>query len=190
MAEQRGPKPDVDNQARLAQMWTELFSSIRTAPSTRLADTASINITFDGAGATLVEGMSGVVQIPFPCRIIDAWMFSGIFGVGGTQPAITTSCSIMLSLSQIGQWSSGTGSIGSAPSLSGAAEQQQDISDWIVNLQPGDLIAYSLADFIGSATFVTLTLTVRKLDVVNIGLGSVTDSGIAITSDGRQVTLR
>jgi hypothetical protein len=191
MAERRGPPPDTDQQARLAQMWMDLLSNVQQPKLPTFTDTASINITFDGAGAPLVTGMSGIVLVPFPCRIIAAVMFCGLYGVGGTVPAQCTA-SIELGLSQVGFWQGGQQSLtgGVAPAIADVSEQAQDITDWITDLQPSDIITYSLVDFLGTATFVTLTLWVRKIDAINIGLDRVTDSGSSITSDGSAVTLR
>jgi hypothetical protein len=64
---------------------------------------------------------------------------------------------------------------------------------WIADLEPGDLIAYSLQTITaGDATWVTLTLPIRRLDVTSTSTTTVVDSfsDEVTTTDGDTIVLR
>lgn len=158
---------------------------------------ATINIIFDGAGQALTVGMGGMIQIPYPCRIMAVTMYAGIPStVSFGMLPVTATASIVLGLSFRGQWASGAFPLygGGAPSLVAAAEQEIDIvaDGWITNLQPGDLITYALSAFdaTNTATWLMLALWVRKLDLVGVGISDVVDGGAQVTDSGDPVTNR
>jgi hypothetical protein len=129
--------------------------------------------------------MAGLVEVTFPCRILGCHLFSGIMTTGGPAP-IASTASVYLGLASQGSWATGSQPLyaGTMPSISASAEANVDTSGWILELQPGDLIPYGLVSFTGSATFLTLTLPVRRLDVRGIGLQSVDDGGGTAFTDG------
>lgn len=193
MAEQRGPKPDGAVNPELDAMWISILRKAQQQIEKPPASPSTLMINFDGAGQVLTVGQGGILQVPFPCRILGCTVYSGIASVLGPVPVLTTAASIYVGLAVKGFWGSGSvplNNTGVAPFITDAFESEIDIDGWLTDLQPGDLISYSLVSFTGTATFLTVAINVRKLDVINLGVSSVVDSGDTLTSSGLPVTSR
>lgn len=160
------------------------------------ATACALIMNFDGAGQPLTVGMGGIPEIPPGAfRITGAHLAAGIWSVPLLKivPIIVTA-SVDISLASQGQWAGGSRPLYGTvrPALTAAAEADIDITGWITELQPGDILSYALSTFTGGASVLTLTLTLRRIDVVGIDAPSVTDSASAAVTDasGRRVTTR
>jgi hypothetical protein len=138
---------------------------------------------FDGVGVALTAGMAGMIEVNFPCRILGCHMYAGIATPIGPQP-IAATASVYLGLGAQGSWATGSRTLyaNTMPTLSGTAEANVDTTGWVRELQPGNVIPYQLVSFVGSATFLTVALTVRRLDTVGVGAIDMVDvAGAAFT---------
>jgi hypothetical protein len=163
----------------------DAFTLLLAKARTRLPDEGlnpplptTININFDGVGLPLTVNMAGLVEITFPCTILGCHIYAGTAGSTGLQPSFVTA-TVDLLLSQQGTWASGAATLyntGTIPTITAAVETSVSITGWIVNLQPGDLILWRLATFSGTATWMSVTLPIRRLDTQNIGVLSLFDS--------------
>lgn len=159
------------------------------AQDIQTAQPSALVINFDGVGLPLTAGSAGLYEIRFPCRILACHMFAGVFDPVSLLPVPTAAtASVELRLAQQGLWSAGSAPLygtGVRPSMTAIAEAEPSIASWTLDLQPGDLIVYALSAFVGVATFLTLSLPVRRLDVTGIGVSSWTDAdGVAFTDAG------
>lgn len=182
--------------AELVEMWRDnLRKSQQTLPPAPVL-TSALVMNFDGAGQALTVGMGGIPEMPPGAfRIIGCHLTAGIWNLPALKIVpIATTASVDISLASQGQWVGGSRPIYGTvpPSLTAAAEADIDVSSWIVDLQPGDILAYALSTFSGAATVLTVTLTLRRVDAIGIGAPAVTDStGAGFTNaSGQTFTLR
>lgn len=175
----------------LDQAFTTLLAKARqrTVDDTPVAaaQTAVILINFDGGGVPLVAGASGnVPEITFPCTILACHLYAGIV-VGGVPQPVAVSAGVELRLGAQGLWASGSVPLygGTRPGMTAVAEANPSIAGWTTELQPGDLLPNALFSFTGPATFLTVALPVRRLEVVGLGVLGLTDgAGDAFTDAG------
>jgi len=150
------------------------------------ASTCALIINFDGAGQALTVGMGGIPEMPSGAfTIVGAHLAAGIWSLTDLRivPIVTTA-TVDIRLASHGMWSGGARPLYGTvrPGLSAQAEADVDISGWITELQPGDILPYALATFTGGATVLTLTLTLRRIDVAGIDSPDFTaDAGGAFT---------
>jgi hypothetical protein len=154
---------------------------------------------FDGAGQVLTVGMAAFAEVTFPCRLLSCHIYAGVANITtGIQP-IACSASVELRMAAQGQWASGSRTVYATtpPTLTAAEEADVDITGWITSFQPGDVLTYVLSTFVGTATVLTISLPVRRLDVVGVdssaltdGAGSVTPGTNFTTSGGASFVLR
>lgn len=163
---------------------TKIVNAVRTiiakatpADKATIAQPSVILINFDGAGQALTVGMAGLVEVTFPCRILGCHIYAGIMTTTGPTPDIADA-SVYLGLATQGAWAVGSRTLYAniMPTISGVAEADVSVAGWTLDLQPGDLIPYGLVSFVGTATFLTLALPVRRLDVRGIGVGAVANA--------------
>lgn len=181
----------------LVEMWrNNLRKSQRQDQGSKQVDLpVSINIIFDAAGVALTAGQAGLVEIPFPCRILGCHMYAGVFNaVTGPQP-IQATATVELRLGHTGAWSGGTQPLygsGATASMAATPEANVSISGWNIDLQPGDLIAYSLASISGSATFLTVSIPVQRFAVTSISVSELASGSgdIYVDSAGRPLAIR
>jgi hypothetical protein len=62
-----------------------------------------------------------------------------------------------------------------SPSLANQSEADVDITGWITSLQPGDQLIYSLSQFTGLATCITMTIAMKRIDQTDVGNPPVVD---------------
>lgn len=175
-------------QPELVEMWrNNLKKSQQALPEPPVLPTV-ISVNFDGGGQPLVAGLAGLVEVTFPCRILSCHMYAGSTLI---EP-INVTATVDLRRGQQGIWSAGSHPLygTTMPSMTAQAESSPSITGWEVDLQPGDLIVYRLATFTGTATWLTLTLPVKRIDVTGVGELGITDSGTSVTVDGVPVVLR
>lgn len=153
----------------------------------------SIEFGFDGVGAAPDLDMVSKGSVVFPARIIGCYIHAGN---PQTAPAAATA-TFDLRIGRRGSWASGTVPLYGPlqPGMADVAEQDFSIAGWYtLDLQPGDLLVARLLSFSTSAgaTWVTLSLVVRRLDVLGMGLSTVvSDTGdILIDDDGNTVVSR
>jgi hypothetical protein len=162
----------------------------------RIAQPNALIMNFDGAGQALTVGMGGIPEIPEGAfRIVGAHLAAGIWSLTDLRIVpIAVTATVDIQLASQGSWGGGSRPLyGSArPGLSAQAEADISITGWITELQPGDILAYALATFTGAASVLTLTLTLRRIDVVGIDAPPVTDGAGASFTDasGRAFTTR
>ena len=153
--------------------------------------TAALIMNFDGAGSALTVGMGGIPEMPSGAfRIVGAHMAAGIWNPTDLRIVpITVTASVDIRLASQGMWQGGARPLygTTRPSLTAQAEADIDISDWITELQPGDILPYALATFTGTATVLTLTLTLRRIDVAGINSPAFTDQVDAAFTDSSGV---
>jgi hypothetical protein len=160
------------------------------------AQSSALIMNFDGAGQVLTVGMGGLPEMPSGAfRIVGAHLAAGIWNPTSLSVVpITVTASVDIRLASHGMWQGGARPLygTTRPGLTAQAEADIDVSGWITELQPGDILAYALATFDGTATVLTLTLTLRRINVVGIDAPGVTDgSGTDFTdSSGRSFTTR
>jgi len=159
-------------QPALVEMWRSAINKARTEIPPPPLLTAALIINFDGAGSVLTVGMGGIPELPpGSFRIIGAHLAAGVWSPTDLLiTPITTTATVDIRLASHGMWSGGARPIygTTQPGLTAQAEADIDISGWITELQPGDILSYALATFTGSATVLTLTLTLRRIDVAGI----------------------
>lgn len=193
MAESRlGSQPFNAPQAapELVEMWRSVLRKAQRPETDTLPpvpQAGAVIINFDGAGQPLTAGMGGIPEIPPGAwRIVGCHMAAGMYDVNSLRIVpVAVSASVNLQLASHGSWQGGSRSLwaNTMPTLTAQAEADIDLSGWITDLQPGDSIPYALATFTGSATVLTLTLTLRRLDVTGINAAPVTDDTGAIFTD-------
>lgn len=181
-------------QAQLTTMFQSLLKKAHALDDPATAEPAMINIVLDGAGQPLTAGMGGIIQIPYPCRILAATIYAGVTSLIGVYPSIA-SATIYLGLSTAANgnaWSNGLRPLyGSAvPELANEDSVGIDVTDWVRELQPYDVIAYALTTFTGTASLLTLALLVKKLDVQGLGVSGVSSDGDTIVSGSDLVVFR
>jgi hypothetical protein len=176
---------DPSAQPELVQMWRSAINKARQEIPPPPVQPTALVITMDGVALPLVVGHAGILPVTFPCRILGCRMYAGVFDPAfGPQPLAATAA-INLRLSQAGAWAGASQPLyaGTMPTLTAAVETDVSIAGWITELQPGDILPYSLSTFVGTATFVVLMLNVLRLDTRGIGLAGVTDgSGANFTN--------
>lgn len=166
------------------------------AASAEQADPCALVMNFDGAGQPLTVGMGGIPELPSGAfQIVGAHLAAGIWSLTGLRIVpIPTTATVDIQLAAQGTWGGGSIPLYGAirPGLSLQAEADIDLTGWITELQPGDILAYALSTFTGTATVLTLTLTLRRIQVVGIDAPPVTDDTGADFTDsaGRAFTTR
>lgn len=187
--------------ADLVNMWRSAIMKARMQQehvrTSTTAQMCALVMNFDGAGQPLTVGMGGLpVMPPGAFTIVGANILSGIWSptTGRLTPLVVTRAVVDLYLAASGNWAAGATPISSVYLISQAESNFVNVvPTWpITQLQPGDIVSYVLSDFVGSASVVTVTLALRRLDVVGVDAPSVTDSGAAVVTDssGRPVTTR
>jgi len=187
------------NQPALTEMFRSLIRKAYVDPnrgSSAPAQTGAIIINLDNSIRPLFAGMCGIPQIP-----PGGWQIVGVHLAAGTwnptslrlQP-ISCTATIDLRLASLGTWGA-AGGVPLSPSpiqLLNQAEVDIDITGWITSLQPGDQLIYSLSQFIGNATCITMTIAMKRIDLIDVGNPPLVDAdGDGFTdSNGDPFTVR
>lgn len=198
--EQRRLSPvlDTDVQPDLVNMWRSAIMKARLHVDEKppVIQAGALIMNFDGAGQALTVGMGGIPEMPSGAfRIIGAHLAAGIWNPTALSmvPIITTA-TVDIQLASHGMWAGGSRPLYGTvrPGLTAQAEADVDITGWITELQPGDILSYALATFTGTASVLTLTLTLRRIDVTGIDAAAFDDTaGAAFTdSSGLAFTIR
>jgi hypothetical protein len=176
--------------ADLVNMWRSAIMKARQQDSERRpADTTTaLVINFDGAGLPLSIGMGGVPQLPPGAyRIVGCHMTAAIWNpVTRLLSPVSVTASVDLRLASVGLWASGGTPLyppGLPPSLSNQIEAEIDLTGWTTSLQPGDLISYVLTDIAGTATVLTLTLSLRRVDLIGVQVNTLDDGDTTFTDE-------
>ncbi len=174
-------------QPALVDMWRSAINKARQEipPAAVLPTVISINM--DSVGLPLVPNMAGMIQVTFPCRILGCFIYAGTANdTDGLMPASVTA-TVDLRLGTQGDWSGGSVALyntDTIPTITAAAETSLSVDLWHIDLQPGDLILWRLVTFLGSATWMSVQLSVRRIDVTGIGVSSVFDPSSVDFTDG------
>ena len=151
------------------------------------ATACALIMNFDGAGQPLTVGMGGIPEMPSGAfTIVGAHLAAGVWSPTDLLiTPITVTATVDIRLASHGMWGGGARPIygTTRPGLTAQAEVDIDISGWITELQPGDILSYALATFSGSATVLTLTLTLRRIDVAGIDAPAFFDSSSVSFTD-------
>ena len=160
-------------------MWRSAILKARVQQE-KIDQSAAIEINFDGGGQPLTVGLGGLIRVTFPCRVLNCYIEAGGVTLTGCVPMIADA-TVYLGLGEQGLWAEGSTPLfgGTIPTLAGASESSLDVSDWAIDLQPGDLIPYGLLTFAGTATWLSVSLAVKRMDVPGIGVGTLVDGGAA-----------
>lgn len=190
-------------EALVDKAFTTLLDKARSrefafAPEANTAPAIALVINFDGAGFPLAAGMAGIPQLPPGAfRITRVHMAAGIFDVisGDIAPAPITA-TVTLRQATAGAWAGASlplwGPSG-PPTIVNQAEADIDTTDWpLIELQLGDMIPYCLSSITGTATVLTVTLTLtRSVDdlgtdvLVDANGNPITDTnGLAVVNRG------
>jgi hypothetical protein len=115
---------------------------------------AAIPFLIDGGGAEIVFGDKGEIQIPFPCQIVAATMFSP--DIGSVQVDIKK-CSF-------NNYPSFTSICGSTkPTITSAySVQDTSLTGWTTTINDGDILRYSIVS-VSNVFRLTISLKVTKL---------------------------
>ena len=181
----------------LVEMWRNNLRKSRPPQPDRPVLPSVIVMTFDGAGQALTAGQAGIAEITFPCKIIGCHMYAGIYSPSLLKlvPAVI-SATVDLGLAIRNSWVGGSVPLygtSPRPALASQAESDVDVSGWpVIDMQPNDLIPYALVSITGTATVVTLTLVLRRVDLTGTGVEDVFDgAGIDFTdANGDPFTVR
>ena len=186
--------PSAD--AQLVNMWRSAImkARLREDEVKRQPDQVALILNFDGAGQPLTVGMCGIPTMPPGAfRIIGCHMNAGIWNPDLLRVSpIPVTASVDIRLTSNGHWAgAGTALYGTTrPTLTAQEEASIDISGWIVELQPGDILPYALATFSGTATVLTLTLLLRRIDLIGIDAPTVVDdSGTTLVDEDGHVVV-
>lgn len=179
----------ASSESQLDRAFTILLAKARQRAEQQSREqtlTAALIMNFDGAGAALTVGMGGIPEMPSGAfTIVGAHLAAGIWNATDLQIVpITTTATVDIQLASHGMWQGGGQPLygTTRPGLVAQAEADADISGWITELQPGDILSYALATFTGGATVLTLTLTLRRNDVTGIDAATFTDgTGVDFT---------
>lgn len=179
----------ASSESQLDRAFTILLAKARQRAEQQAREqalTAALIMNFDGAGSALTVGMGGIPEMPSGAfRIVGAHLAAGIWNLTDLRIApIITTATVDIRLASHGMWAGGSRPLYGTvrPGLSAQAEVDIDVSTWITELQPGDILSYALATFTGGATVLTLTLTLRRIDVTGIDAATFTDgSGVDFT---------
>ena len=180
----------------LVEMFRQLIAKAQQEIPEPPVQPTCIMANFDGGGEgeVLREGMATFAHVTFPCRIMSCSMFAGIASVTTGINPVAVTASVELRLAKVGAWATASVPLyaGTRPAMTAVAEQSVDITGWTTDLQPGDLLTYVLSTFTGTATVLTLSLPIRRIDVTRVGLDDVitdTQNNI-VTSEGFRVVRR
>lgn len=187
--------PDV--QPVLVEMWRSAITKARQEIPPQPVLPTVLLATFDGVGLPLTVGHAQFVHVTFPCRLLSCHIFAGETNlgtaIGGILPSIC-SASIELRLATQGLWAAGSRPVYATtpPTITAAAEEDVDIDGWVTSFQPGDVLTYTLATFTGTATVMTISLPVRRVDVVGLDSQTLTDAtgDTILDGSGNTVVLR
>lgn len=186
--------PVESRRPELTAMFEGLIRKAQPTPDPPTAEPAMINIVFDGAGQPLTVGMGGILQIPYPCRILSATMFAGTTSTIGVTPAVVSAnVFVGLSTGSLGDaWANGVAPLygTSLPAIVDSDSSEMDVTSWVRELQPYDIIAYALTSFTGTATLLNLGLLVKKLDIQGLGIAEVLSGSDNIVSGSDRVVFR
>lgn len=175
--------PSFDVNPALVEMFRSLLRKATQDLSgpQNTPDTTALIINFDGGAAPLFVGMGGVPKIPpGGYRIIGIHLASGVWNplTLTVEPIICTAV-VDIRLATAGLWVAGTTPIypdvTSPIQLLNQSEADIDVSLWVQNLQPTDILIYALTEFIGTASILTVTLNLRRLNLIGVGVDPVTD---------------
>lgn len=170
----------------LVEMWrNNLRKSIgpQVVEGVPLADTVSLSFHFGGGTTAVTAGQTGLLEVPFPARVVAIHFFAGsaLF-----VPTIVTA-TVDIQFASQGNWIAGMTPLhaGILPSIAAAAEGLvTDMTDWTTALAQGDLLGARLATFSGLATFLLVSIIVRKLPVKGIDVFEmVDDAGDRLVDD-------
>jgi hypothetical protein len=170
--------------AELVNMWRSAIMKARQQQEDQKPQqeqVCALIMNFDGSGLPLIVGMGGIPQIPPGAfRLVGIKLAAGAWS--STQLKIipvTVTCSVDVSLATSGSWSAGSRAMyDSRPALTNQSEISIDPATWLItDIQPGDMVAFTLASFSGQATVLTVTLSLRRIDVIGVGAPTLTDEG-------------
>lgn len=150
-----------------------------TGSITPTNNAASVYMNFDGAGQVLLAGMGGIPTLPTGAfTIVGCHMAAGIWNARDLLLSpMSVSASVDIRIASTGQWGGfsrplyGT----TRPTMTNQSEAFISTVGWITQLQPGDMLAYVLTSFSGTATVMTLTLLLNRIDVIGISAPPVVD---------------
>jgi len=149
-----------------------------------LAQASTVNFHFGGSTTAVTAGQTGFAEIPFAATILSTHVYAG--SALGAPVAVTTTFDL-----QFGQkdfFATGVLSplhAGTLPGMTTLAEAEIDMTGWLTQIAAGDLLFCRLATFSGLATWVLVTVTLRRLDVIGLGINDLTDfAGGANIVDG------
>jgi hypothetical protein len=181
----------VTAEATLDLAFTTLLAKARPNDLPAAVRPATIDFIWTGGGQPLDATMMDpiLVEVPFPARLVWAHMFAGD-GTGGAVPVQATLDLRLTSLSAFGTSSPVYGT-GSPPRLDSFAATNLSLDGWQLNFATGDALIAFPVTFIGTATWLALTLQLRPTESP-IGITDVTDNaGDAMTfNDGSTVEFR
>lgn len=171
------PSPDLVNMWRSAIMKARLTQEQTRKLETN--DTVALIMNFDGSGLPLTAGQGGVPQVPPGAfRIIGIKLVAGAWSSTALKIIpVTVTCSVDVSLAASGSWAAGSRAMyDTRPSMANEAEVSIDPASWLITeIQPGDMVAFTLSTFTGQATVLTVTLSLRRIDVTGLGAPALTD---------------
>ena len=194
------PPSDATNNPELVNMWRSAIMKARQLQEQKPEPThdGALIINFDGAGTPLTVGMGGLPQMPPGAwRILGCHIAAGIWNPTSLRLVpIIVSASVELRLSHVNNWAGGSaplyGDGGFRPGLISQSEASVDITGWLTELQPGDVISYALATFTGNASVITVTLPLRRIELTGLSETAVIDStgDVLVDSAGRSIVIR
>ncbi len=156
----------------------------------------TINWTFSAGGSAVVTTACAplLVEIPYPCTIVWAHMYSGV-QTGGFSPVTSAIVDVIMTQLDTPDRYTHLYGDGTIPTMTSASTADLDLTGWHVNLITGDTLIARLQTFSAPTTpivsWLSLVLLCRPTDVP-IGVATVEDlaSDGLIDSTGADVVLR
>lgn len=165
----------ADAERRINNGVQQIIARATPPQHVRRARPATINFGWGGGGVSIVVTATDPLQvdIPFASRIVWARLRAGN-ALGG---AVAVAATVDVQLNQFESFGTsaplyGTGTI---PTLAGQSKNDCSLTGWQTNLGDTDTLTARLATFTGDATWITLTIRLRPLEVP-IGISGVEDS--------------
>lgn len=186
-----GTHPDPS----LVEVFRSMRNDARTDPKpAELARVFTICLAFDGGAALPVVGQCVVLPLgQIRARITGAMIAANGVGSATIDVRHGTSGDLPTTAPLYGA------SAANIPTLAAAATQDLDITNWTLNLQPGDILVATLVTVAsvavlpapGALTSITLSLFCRHLKWA-AGTTGLTDTGgdVLTTAGGNSITLR
>lgn len=159
-------------------------------------DPCALMMNFDGVGTVLRAGMGGIPQVPQGSfTITGCKITSGAYNTTRASIVpVNCTATINIQIASQGHWSGGSRKVWGSdlPTIFNASEADVSVAGWdVTEIQPGDILPFSLVTFSGAATVLTVTLQLRRFTTVGIGTTDINSGSNTVTdTSGNHIILQ